>query len=612
MPNTNEKLNLPIVNAIEDLKASNTDNRQRLQKSMRAGMLNIKKSVDSLNDNFIKAFELQKLKDQFDRERALEESRKDTKEIQTQATKADKKGDGTSLVKLGLLFGGIAAALGVASGSLVAWTTGVTKAGKAITSFVGKLVGISQSGKFAKISAGLDSALKSVKGWNSKILDVLKAGVGKLTGAVNAIKNSKFVTTIGNWFDEIKTLGSKVASKFKAFSKTSGTINNTFKMIKGSLSAFGAIFNTMSKLATKVFWPISIILASFTAIKDSFQQFADGDILGGLKTVVTTLVDELFAKPLDMVKNAIAWVIGKLGFDETSDAIKSFSFSDLWKTMMDGLFKGISAAIDWVILLFKDPLAAFKNLWEGMYGKEGIVTKYIFKPISKAVDWVVDKFKNPVDTIKDLWDGMYGEGGIIDWLIFQPISDVVNWVRGLFGWDKDKDGKELAEFNLRDFVVGVIDDVWKSITDIFDSIKNFDFYSITPDWFQEWKGVGKYAKTAEDHKQEGLEIIRNGHTPRTDLDNEAEANNRLLGTEEIRQMRLAIEWLKKNPTQKAQAINEMSKLLQSQGHSVNVVAPVTNTDASQRVVNQRNVSIPAGAGRNKGNPTVQYEAVPVL
>ena len=44
--------NLPIVNAVNELKDSNKDQRERLQKSMRAGLLNIRKSVDALSLSF--------------------------------------------------------------------------------------------------------------------------------------------------------------------------------------------------------------------------------------------------------------------------------------------------------------------------------------------------------------------------------------------------------------------------------------------------------------------------------------------------------------------------------------------------------------------------------
>ena len=48
-----DKDTLPIVNAIQNLKSSNTDDRERLQKSLRAGLLNVVKSVDRLNASII-------------------------------------------------------------------------------------------------------------------------------------------------------------------------------------------------------------------------------------------------------------------------------------------------------------------------------------------------------------------------------------------------------------------------------------------------------------------------------------------------------------------------------------------------------------------------------
>jgi len=42
---------LPIVNAIDNLKESNKDQRERLQKSMRAGLLNVVKSIERLGSN---------------------------------------------------------------------------------------------------------------------------------------------------------------------------------------------------------------------------------------------------------------------------------------------------------------------------------------------------------------------------------------------------------------------------------------------------------------------------------------------------------------------------------------------------------------------------------
>jgi len=51
---------LPIVNAIQNLKESNSENRQRLQKSLRAGLLNVVKSVDRINSSIISTMSARK------------------------------------------------------------------------------------------------------------------------------------------------------------------------------------------------------------------------------------------------------------------------------------------------------------------------------------------------------------------------------------------------------------------------------------------------------------------------------------------------------------------------------------------------------------------------
>ena len=50
----------PVVDAVAELNENTTDNRQRLQKSLRAGLLNVKKSVDGMHETIKKQYYLQK------------------------------------------------------------------------------------------------------------------------------------------------------------------------------------------------------------------------------------------------------------------------------------------------------------------------------------------------------------------------------------------------------------------------------------------------------------------------------------------------------------------------------------------------------------------------
>ena len=436
--------NLPVVTAIQESKNANEKSNKRLDDSVTTGLGAVSDSIKSLTFIFADIRKMTAEKNRIDSENARELANKLAAQSDSKGGGKSKGGkDGESSDGIGLVAGGLAVALGLAAGSVGAWTSGVGKATKGLTNLtlgltkaVGKMLGITSSGKFAKITAGLDAAVKSVKGWNTKILDVLKTGAGKLAGVVSKITNSKFITTLKTFFTEVKALGSSVSKSVTTISKLGSSIKSTFSMIGGQFKAFGALFTKISGFATRWFWPISIMFAGFKAIKESLQSFTDGNILEGLKITITVLVDELFMKPFDMIKDAIAWLLGKMGFDETSDAVKNFSFSKLWSDMMDGLFNGISAAIDWVMKLFDDPIGA----------------------------------------MKDLFNGIYGEGGIFDTIIFTPISKAIDWVMELFSWKEE----DAPEFDLMKVIRDAVDSIFKWFTEVFDSIANFDFKSLIP------------------------------------------------------------------------------------------------------------------------------------
>ena len=114
--------------------------------------------------------------------------------------------------------------------------------------------------------------------------------------------------------------------------------------------------------------------------------------MGGLKGGIEGFATSLITIPLDLVKDLVAWVLKKFGFDKEAELLKNFSFTTLFTNMLDGLFEFISSAVDWVKTLFTDPVKAIKLLWQGLYGEEGIINTIIWKPISKAINWIMEKF----------------------------------------------------------------------------------------------------------------------------------------------------------------------------------------------------------------------------
>ena len=158
----------------------------------------------------------------------------------------------------------------------------------------------------------------------------------------------------------------------------------------------------------------------FSGIGDAITKFQEGDVLGG----ITTLIGSLGTFFIDTIDNLITGVynlFAKLfGLEET-----------------DSVFGSIGKFVT-------DTLASIKGFFVGIY------------------DGVVALFTDPVGTLTSMWTGIVGEGGLLD-IIFKPIDLAVNWIMGIFGWSTE-DG---TDFSYKKFIFGVVDTVITKIKEIF-------------------------------------------------------------------------------------------------------------------------------------------------
>ena len=135
-----ENSNLPILNALQEQSAEGKDQRERLQKSLRAGLLNVVKSVDRLNDAFIQQMSMneQWRKDQMAQSNAAELARIEA-DREAARSGGGEGGDGDVTVNgdvtvdaskggllsglgksLGGMIGGLASGVGIGAGAFLA------------------------------------------------------------------------------------------------------------------------------------------------------------------------------------------------------------------------------------------------------------------------------------------------------------------------------------------------------------------------------------------------------------------------------------------------------------------------------------------------------------
>ena len=387
-------------------------------------------------------------------------------------------------------------------------------------------------GAFTMISAFFAQLVKEVK-----FLDtLLKGGLSKAFAPIKAFFNNlgtKFKgtglgKTIDTFLDTVKNLfkvgdikGFKGLAMFEDLQKTFGkatrpilgiingikrfgrrvsrifrTIKSGLSSMKGFMKGFGMIqtfARTIGTVLGKIFLPVTVLMTLFDTVKGAVKGYEDDGWLGALEGGLAGLLTSIIGMPLDLLKSAVAWMLGMFGFDESAEALKSFSFSQLITDGIGAVFDFGKKMFDWFGKLFTDPVAALTTLWTGLVGEGGFLD-LITTPFNLAVNWllglfgwsdpetefnllssVTNAFSSAVKWVKDLFswpeDGNVGTAvaKFID-IVLAPYNLAINWLMGLFGWSAP-DGESFSIGKLVTDAVGAIFE-W------FTGLLDFDFGSI--------------------------------------------------------------------------------------------------------------------------------------
>tara|TARA_B110000879_G_scaffold159451_1_gene205915 strand:- start:46 stop:1686 length:1641 start_codon:yes stop_codon:yes gene_type:complete len=214
------------------------------------------------------------------------------------------------------------------------FTNGIARIAKRIKQLKDWAKGI--GGRLAAVATNIRQAF--VNGFQS-----INAGIRgiagkfrKLTFIENASKMiGKFFRPFTAWFDDIAKLGKVVGGQGKKSAGIISKIGGFFKSFKGIFSGFFTIFRTLGRV---IFFPITIIMTMVDAFNGFKEGFASGGLIGGVIGAISGVLKGLIGMPLDLIKNVVSWIASKLGFENFSEILDSFSFSD----MIGGLFNSIT------------------------------------------------------------------------------------------------------------------------------------------------------------------------------------------------------------------------------------------------------------------------------
>ena len=189
-------------------------------------------------------------------------------------------------------------------------------------------------------------------------------GLGKSTVIMGSFLNGLkgLLRPFGDLFKLLKGAMKSVGSSVSIF----GRISGFFRGIGQSLATFGKAVGAVAKIASKVFFPLLIILTLFDTIKGAFEGFSEGGIIGGIAGAIKGLFNSLIFGPLDMIKGALAWVLDFFGFEKAAELLNSFSFADLFSALIDGIAGFVSHIASFIGNIIMAPIRPIIELFNSL------------------------------------------------------------------------------------------------------------------------------------------------------------------------------------------------------------------------------------------------------
>jgi hypothetical protein len=294
--------------------------------------------------------------------------------------------------------------------------------GKIIKRFA-KFLGVDDFGaniqkKFQQIVTFVEDVVSSLRQKitkvGSSIVNFFEESVAKFKKYFSFFEESeigKKLKGIGTFIsDNVSRFVEPFKDAFKALGgdgiimKIVGSIKDFFSGIGAYFDDFAKVFGAVSKIVTKIAFPLQIIMGLWDTVKGAMEGYEKEGIFGAIQGGITGLINGVFMSFFDLIKDGISWILGAIGFDDAEKFLDSFTFSDLFSSLMDKIFHPIRTlqeafdSLDLKALIFEPMAKAWAFLNESLGGiPQKIVDNidlYIVQPLANVFAPVVNMFKD--------------------------------------------------------------------------------------------------------------------------------------------------------------------------------------------------------------------------
>ncbi len=206
----------------------------------------------------------------------------------------------------------------------------------------------------------------------------------------------------------------------------------------------------------------------FDGIGESIQLFKDGEILEGIKTLVTTL-GTFFIETIDNLLTTVYNVIaGIFGLEKTDSVFGSIS--KFFMDTFENIKKFVSETYNSIVTFFEETYEDVKKFFTDTFSfiDEGLSEFALFNFLKETVGDIIGTVKKIFSgdfTMEDLLDGAFA---LFD-IVFAGVNLGINAIKDIFGF-----GNPDEPFRLSDFLFGP-DGVFTKFINFFKRILDFDF-----------------------------------------------------------------------------------------------------------------------------------------
>tara|TARA_A200000159_G_scaffold21008_1_gene17724 strand:- start:5286 stop:7514 length:2229 start_codon:yes stop_codon:yes gene_type:complete len=267
--------------------------------------------------------------------------------------------------------------------------------------------------------AGLKGETRAVRGAMGRFVSLQK-GITGFFASMGRMMN-KFILQP---FNRIRRAIGSIGRVMNGVTATTGTVGKVFtkvgdgfkmvgRLFSGFARTFGVVFRAFAVVGRVIAWPITVITGLIGGIMQMFKDFGksreEGDgimksLFMGFTGFFKGAINAIIMKPLDMLKDGIGWLLGKLGFENAENALAGFSisgfFTKIWDWMANFVADLPGMIVDALVGAVKGIGNFFSNIdFGGFFG--GIGDK-VGEWWSGASDGFFKKFEHAKDTFGKL------------------------------------------------------------------------------------------------------------------------------------------------------------------------------------------------------------------